>query len=210
MSSTRQNGIVTITNDENYDLANHLARMADSANVVVQVVNNAALLALTPFAGMVAVQLDTGALWLYTSGSWGPFVSTKPFGHLGKTNGFQSMSTAGVIVMGTAQDLSGGMTVDAGTSSLVAPIAGRYRASMNVYTTGGGGVMNANFQKNGASAGVQLRYFNNTNDLTGFVSSVLTLSAGDKINIWCSFPFSTYGSTGYNGTYLELEYLGAV
>jgi len=37
MSQTRPNKIVTITNDEVYDLATHQARMADSTNVIVPV-----------------------------------------------------------------------------------------------------------------------------------------------------------------------------
>ena len=37
MSQTRPNKIVTITNDEVYDLAAHQARMADSANVTIKV-----------------------------------------------------------------------------------------------------------------------------------------------------------------------------
>lgn len=51
MSQTRFNKIVTITNDEVYDLASHMARMADSANVIIKVASAAerdALAALAP------------------------------------------------------------------------------------------------------------------------------------------------------------------
>ena len=41
MSQTRPNKIVTITNDETYDLAVHQARMADSTNVTVKVSSQA-------------------------------------------------------------------------------------------------------------------------------------------------------------------------
>jgi len=51
MSQTRYNRVVTITNDETYDLAGHMARMADSINPVIRVANQAerdGLAALAP------------------------------------------------------------------------------------------------------------------------------------------------------------------
>lgn len=84
MSSTRQNGIVTITNDEAYDLAGHMARLADSANVVIPVVNQAAMLALTPYAGMIVARLDLPGVptMTYTGTVWSlePAVNITTFG----------------------------------------------------------------------------------------------------------------------------------
>ncbi|MDQ0756064.1 hypothetical protein [Arthrobacter sp. B3I4] len=48
MSQTRPNKIITITNDEVYDLATHQARMADSTNVTVKVGSTAERDALPP------------------------------------------------------------------------------------------------------------------------------------------------------------------
>lgn len=67
MPSTRQNKIVTITNDENYDLAGHMARLADSANVIIPVVNQAARDALVSIVGMVVYRIDNSQLEVNTA-----------------------------------------------------------------------------------------------------------------------------------------------
>lgn len=72
MSSIRQNHMVTITNDENYDLAGHMARLADSANVVIPVANQTERDTLTAVNGMVVLRLDTGAFEARLSGVWVP------------------------------------------------------------------------------------------------------------------------------------------
>jgi len=77
MSQTRQNKIVTITNDEVYDLATHQARLADSANVVIPVANQAERDVLTTFNGMAAARADTNYnLEIYTAGGWRTVVET--------------------------------------------------------------------------------------------------------------------------------------
>jgi hypothetical protein len=77
MSQTRQNKMVCITNDEVYDLATHQARLADSANVVIPVANQAERDVLVPFSGMVAARADTNYNpEIYTSGGWRTVVET--------------------------------------------------------------------------------------------------------------------------------------
>jgi hypothetical protein len=58
MSQTRPNKIVTITNDEVYDLATHQARMADSATVVIRVSSAAERDALALPAGWWVSRTD--------------------------------------------------------------------------------------------------------------------------------------------------------
>jgi hypothetical protein len=72
MSQTRPNKIVTITNDEVYDLSTHLARMADSASVVVPVNTVGERDAITKFIGLTVRRLDvTGApLEAWNGTSW--------------------------------------------------------------------------------------------------------------------------------------------
>lgn len=61
MSQTRPNKMVTITNDEIYDLATHQARLADSANVLVKVNSQAERDALPVTPGWAVVRLDLPA-----------------------------------------------------------------------------------------------------------------------------------------------------
>lgn len=51
MAQTRYNKIVTITNDEVYDLATHMARLADSAGVIIKVSSAAERDGLAALAG---------------------------------------------------------------------------------------------------------------------------------------------------------------
>lgn len=71
MPSTRQNKMITITNDETYDLQTHMNRLADSTNVVIPVASQAERDALTPIAGMWVARNDrNGDLEGYNGASW--------------------------------------------------------------------------------------------------------------------------------------------
>lgn len=77
MASVRQNKIITITNDETYDLQTHLNRLADSANVVIPVATQAERDALTASAGMVVSRADrNNDLEIYTGSAWRSAVET--------------------------------------------------------------------------------------------------------------------------------------
>lgn len=58
MAQTRPNKMVTITNDEVYDLSTHLARMADSATVVIPVNTATERDAIPKYAGLTVRRLD--------------------------------------------------------------------------------------------------------------------------------------------------------
>lgn len=63
--------MVTITNDEVYDLATHLARMADSSNVAIPVASQAERDTLTLKEGLTVIRLDLGGLIeVYASAAW--------------------------------------------------------------------------------------------------------------------------------------------
>jgi hypothetical protein len=59
---------------------------------------------------------------------FGRLSTTAPFGHMGRTGGFQAIGGNDVgVVMAGAQRLVGGMTFEAASAGrLVVPIAGRY------------------------------------------------------------------------------------
>lgn len=58
MASVRQNKTTTITNDENYDLATHMARLADSIILAIPVASQAERDALTKYNGLTVRRLD--------------------------------------------------------------------------------------------------------------------------------------------------------
>lgn len=73
MPQTHPNGIVTAVGSDPYDYVRDAARTADSTNVPVICVNEAEMLALTPYEGMMAVRLDlSGRIKTYLNAKWGP------------------------------------------------------------------------------------------------------------------------------------------
>lgn len=123
MSQTRPNKIVTITNDEIYDLATHQARLADSANVVIKVSSAAERDALPKTPGMSVTRLDVlgqpveiwdGSVW----NRMGPKVIPGPNSQVGAqlansaftTGGFQPIFMPGTQVLVT--DASGFFSID--------------------------------------------------------------------------------------------------
>jgi hypothetical protein len=69
MSQTRPNGVVVITNSDDYDLATDLATMADTANVLAPVADGAAQTALEAsgllFPGYAIVRTDIASLPIF-------------------------------------------------------------------------------------------------------------------------------------------------
>lgn len=114
MSQTRQNKIVTITNDEVYDLALHQARLADSANVVIRVSSAAERDALTKAAGLTVARLDIpgqpieiwdGTAWVRQGAKVIPSASSRLGSNLASTafttGSLQPIIQAGSIVVTT-------------------------------------------------------------------------------------------------------------
>jgi hypothetical protein len=109
MPQTLPNGIKTPINADAYNLTADLATMGNSANVIFPVVNQAARDALTPFAGMVVLRLDTGALEAYLVGTWTPITQV--------TGASPYMMHAGAVTV------SVGVASASGTASVTFPTA---------------------------------------------------------------------------------------
>jgi hypothetical protein len=115
--------------------------------------------------------------------------------------------------MDAAQELRGGVTFDNANDALVAPITGRYRIHVKAYWTGGQTSNNqAGIYINGAitTTGTSLTQGIPKPDVwdsTSHATGIVALNAGDKVATWCSTPSYTWGTTGYDGAYLEIEYV---
>lgn len=142
-------------------------------------------------------------------------ISGKPFGHLGMDSNNVFSLAGGVKTIpfpANAQMLRGGMTTDNG--KLVVPESGHYRLSAFFYWTAG--VANNWFTGYIAQEGVGHilggagSYQGSNSDITSFTSGVRYLEAGSKILLQAQGTGAnphTFGSNGYDGTFLEVEKL---
>lgn len=207
MAQTRPNKIVTITNDEAYDLATHLARMADSANVIVNVYSQAEADAITPkYAGLAVRRLDLGvdAIDVWTGTAW--FGARTPFGHAGITGGFLGGSQNPVNIASVV--IRGGVTFDSVNKALVAPVTGWYDVRVKAYFSGGqtGLAMVQALVNGGGGKGPAIQWTKTQVDEFQGSSAIILLNANDKISLMSTGPSSIYGSDGYNGTWVQIEY----
>lgn len=144
-------------------------------------------------------------------------LETIRFGHMGRTAGFQELSAdrSQLVHMTAAQDLLGGVGFDPTTSALVVPVTGRWNINCRFYATGRAGIQ--------ASGQATIRRGSTTMDLDGTAASFWKadhhdyinqssvtqhLVAGDKIFLQMQYGGSTWGTTGYNGSSLEIRYVG--
>lgn len=161
-----------------------------------------------------------GVVWWCTTagtpGAWTNAALTTPMGHCGATAGFQPISdvNGAYALFSAAQVLRGGMTF--GSNGLTVPKTGLYRVSAKSYFTGGTNYQGlAMVTRNSAAlpppdANVLFNAFvakTDSADYSGFASAVRTLTAGDVLRLWLKGASSTWGGDGYNGSYLEAEYL---
>lgn len=142
---------------------------------------------------------------------------TQPFGHAGRTAGFQS-TASGILVGVSAQVLEGGMTF--ASSGLVVPSAGRYLIITKGYWTGGtNGTANWGTRVNnsavptdfGSSCTEGALYFHKdttTDDWTSHASVTARLNAGDVVYLFAKYGSSTWGTDGYNGMWFEVLRVG--
>lgn len=137
-----------------------------------------------------------------------------PTGHAGRTAGFEAISAVnGAYVTLASQDLTGGMTF--ASNGLVVPRTGRYRITSKIYLTGGAGytgsfgaVINSTaLPAPTPSAGLGLVHKPDALDYTYWSEVTRSLTVGDTVRLWASSVGSTWGTDGYNGSYLELEYV---
>jgi hypothetical protein len=137
-------------------------------------------------------------------------IGSRPFGHMGRTDGF-ALNINAVVGMSAAQKLRGGMTFNSGTYALVVPATGLYMLNHRAYWTGGTGYAGTSkLLKNGGTeiVGSYLAQWKQDGaDYTWNNSVCVDLTAGDTVSIFMSSAGSagsTWGTTGYNGTFLEV------
>jgi hypothetical protein len=141
-------------------------------------------------------------------------VGTAPFGHMGKTDGFQTITTLAKNTFSAAQITNQGVTFDNANDALVVPVAGYYRINFQHYTSGGeSGTQIAAVYVNTTQIGISARYYKMTDlDAQASGGGVYLLAEDDKVSLHSEHTGSTvasWGTSGWNGTYLEVEYLFA-
>lgn len=191
MASTRENKIVTPTNDEAYDLAAHLARMADAANVLIKVSSQAERDALVNAVGKAVIRTDlnglpiernTGTGWVGTqyaeltfSQTGIPSASVWGVGTL--TNDAALTTDAGLFTTATDSftlTQPGTYTLDlAGTFGT----AGTGRSFMQLATSGGT-LLKRDSTTGEDSGGVSLASYRITAATTVVCSTFITLASG--------------------------------
>jgi hypothetical protein len=138
--------------------------------------------------------------------------SITPLGHMGRTAGFQAVGTDVRVAMAAAQLLRGGMTFDDAADALVVPLTGYYFVSCHLYASGIAGRRYSGFvAKNGAIGyiGPKVAFWKEDgNDYYQSASSLVLLTAGDKLSLIVTGDGNVYGSTGYDGCFIEAEYRG--
>lgn len=161
----------------------------------------------------------SSSAWSTDIAKWNGASVLEPYGHMGKTNGFQALNAANAskVDMQGAQELRGGFTFDSATSSLVVPRTGRYRAHVKAVFSGGGAQgLNAFglFYNGGPTpAGVMNKLHaaigkNDSNDVAAHTYGIIPLTKGDKIGMYAQSGATVWGNNGYNGAHVELEWVG--
>jgi hypothetical protein len=140
----------------------------------------------------------------------GPLV--KPIGHMGRNAGFQVLSGITTVGMDVANVLRGGMTFSSTNKTLTVPAAGYYRVTAQAYFSGTtAGVDIAYIAKNGNVTGINGRANPTASDTAFTISGILQLAAGDAISLQAqSGGQQAFGSSGYDGCFVEVEYIGPV
>lgn len=211
MSTQSKNGATVPVGSDPYALTADLLKMMESAGLVYPVPDQATRDAIpSPGTGMVVSRLDRfGVLEYWDGDSWEPINPLPPFGHMGVTGGFTA-SSQNPVGMAAAQVLLGGMTFSDADDALVVPRAGLYEMNAKIYTSGGGtGLAFMNIKINGAAFGCGVQWTKQqVDEYVGTPTVRKALLAGDKVSLQAGSPSSIYGTDGYNGTWLEVKYVG--
>jgi hypothetical protein len=147
-----------------------------------------------------------------TSGTVQPLGPAMPFGHMGRTQGFQALTASDqLIIMAAGQVLLNGMTFDSATSSLVLPVTGYYALTIKGYASNGSAWnCGAKIRVNATTyTGVGTTFWKaNANDAFSSATATKLFNAGDKLSVWCASvegaaSANTWGSSGFDGIYLE-------
>lgn len=177
---------------------------------------------ISPDNRLVSVKTahTSSAAFLTDITKWNDWPSVAPYGHMGKTNSFQAISSTApaVVTFDAAQELRGGVTVVADNNALVVPVTGRYRVHLKVVFSGGG-VQNlclTVLSVNGAAATGSANKLHaslgkqGANDISYHTSGVIPLNAGDKIGMMAQSGSTVWGGNGYDGAFIEIEWVSAL
>lgn len=220
-------GIVIPAGSDTYDYVNDQRRFAASVRSIVPVAFDGAF--STVVSGMATdgrPVSDTNPLFAWnandkglqyqgTAGVMLPLGPAVPFGHMGRTAGFQTLTpSAQTVGMAAAQVLLNGMTFDATHNALKVPVTGYYRITQRCYAIGGTAwCLNSYPNINGTAnsgAGISL-WKADSQDYYSGASIIRLLNANDYVNITAyassGTPGSTWGTTGNDGVWLELEWV---
>lgn len=135
-------------------------------------------------------------------------------GHAGRTGGFQTLGGTDVaITLDAAQITRGGVTFETSSGGrFVIPTTGLYRISAQAYFTGGSGYQaHAAIFKNSSKVGMGGKIYTwkaDGSDYIAHCSTLALLNANDRIGLGATSASSTWGTDGYNGSYLEVELVG--
>ncbi|ALY10237.1 hypothetical protein SALGADO_71 [Arthrobacter phage Salgado] len=219
-------GVILPAGADTYDYLGEQRRMAASQRTIVPVADRTAAESVS--AAMAAdgrPVSDTNPLIVYNiatqsvevkdAGGWNGSLATPAFAHAGKTDGFQTtIGTDVAVVLNSAQVLKGGFTFETASGGrLVVPYSGWYKINAQFYITGGSGYRaQCKVYKNSSPAGIGangLVWKADGTDFTTHVTSTVQLTAGDKLGLGTTQTAgSAWGTDGYNGSYLEVQYLG--
>lgn len=146
--------------------------------------------------------------------SWYPITPGVIFAHRGRTAGFQLMSTPSTpteVICPASQVRRGGM-IDSGNGSVVVPIGGHYRITGRVYFSGHGANGNAviALRVNGLGVLDSPTYMAASIDQVSAFAVSTPIQAGQLVTLlgYASQSTNMYGTTGYNGSFIEVEYVG--
>jgi hypothetical protein len=161
------------------------------------------------------VHLDLKKLADAVAGALAAVTTERPFGHMGRTGGFQAIGTDPTkVLMDTAQVLQGGVTFDNANDALIIPETGVYRVTVRGYATGGSAYWHdCAAYLNGARLSQAACRFTkpDSQDYLVGASGLARLNAGDAVSLYATrsgSTGSTYGTDGYNGAFVEVEYVG--
>ena len=134
-----------------------------------------------------------------------------PFGHAGCIAGFQTIAGSNVAVTIAQQVLRGGMEFETTSGGrFIIPRDGLYAVRIKAYATESSGY---DFMFDAYKNSVPLRgneifdYKNTTSDYKQHSICTYPFVTGDKIGLGATTPNKTWGTTGYDGAFLEIQFV---
>lgn len=215
------NGVEVFTNGDPYDLAADNAHAFETANINIPVASEAQRDGLAAIAPGGVLPVGTNVIRTDITGcpsetwdgtAWHPARGTLILGHMGKTDGNQVISGTTAVAFNGPQILRGGVVFSDAQESLLIPHTGLYRVSIGARFGGTGtGICVGELWKNASvDTGVQVRaYKDDAGEPFPTVSTTKQFTAGDNLYLVVYGPAQyVYGTNGYNGAFVEIEYVG--